>query len=69
MSLPFTSLLQCLGAETVVFAKRGARTVGLDISRESIKQARHRSPRVRVPGGVRAAVTPKTQRRLIAESN
>ena len=33
--------LQChLGTETVVFAERGARTVGLDISGESIKQAR-----------------------------
>ena len=29
-----------LGTETVVFAERGARTVGLDISGESIKQAR-----------------------------
>jgi SAM-dependent methyltransferase len=33
--------LQChLGTETVVFAERGARTVGLDISPESIRQAR-----------------------------
>jgi 2-polyprenyl-3-methyl-5-hydroxy-6-metoxy-1,4-benzoquinol methylase len=33
--------LQCrLGTETVVFAERGARTVGLDISSEWIKQAR-----------------------------
>jgi SAM-dependent methyltransferase len=33
--------LQChLGTETVVFAGRGARTAGLDISPESIKQAR-----------------------------
>lgn len=33
--------LQChLGTETVAFAERGARTVGLDISPESIKQAR-----------------------------
>jgi SAM-dependent methyltransferase len=33
--------LQChLGTETVVFAERGARTVGLDISGESTKQAR-----------------------------
>lgn len=33
--------LQChLGTETVVFVERGARTVGLDISAESIKQAR-----------------------------
>ena len=29
-----------LGTETVVFTERGARTVGLDISGESIKQAR-----------------------------
>lgn len=33
--------LQChLGAETVAFARKGARTVGLDISGESVRQAR-----------------------------
>jgi hypothetical protein len=50
--------LQChLGTETVVFAERGARTVGLDISPESIKRARRLTERVR-PNSADAAGLP-----------
>jgi len=39
--------LQChLGTETIAFARRGARTVGLDLSSESITRARELAPSV-----------------------